>query len=125
MNTARVLLDRLTATTGGALAVLALAAALEAGGDSCFQDGFYHASGRRRILELAAGAVLLVTYGAVVNTPRWDFGRLLGIYVVFFFVVAQVMNGVRFGQAPSLAVWAGGSLIVAGGLVMVLAQRPI
>ena len=122
MNSARILVDRLVATTGGALLVLALAAFLEAGGDSFFQEGFYRAAGSRRVLELILGAAMLASYGAVVNTPRWDFGRLLGVYVVLFFLAAQVLNRVRFGQSPSVAVWAGGALIVAGGLVMVLMQ---
>jgi len=118
MNSVRTVLERLTANPWGALAVLALAAFLEAGGDSFFQQGFYRSTGGRRMLELVCGAVMLVSYGAVVNTPRWDFGRLLGIYVVFFFLVAQGVNRVRFGQSPSLPVWMGGALIVAGGAVM-------
>jgi drug/metabolite transporter superfamily protein YnfA len=118
MNSVRAVVERLTANTWGALAVLALAAFLEAGGDSFFQQGFYRSVGSRRVLELACGAVMLVSYGAVVNTPRWDFGRLLGVYVVFFFLVAQAINRVRFGQSPSLPVWTGGALIVAGGALM-------
>jgi small multidrug resistance family-3 protein len=54
----------------------------------------------------------------MVNLPRWDFGRLIGVYVAVFFVAVQVINRVRFGHAPSLPVYAGGALIVAEGLVM-------
>lgn len=118
MNSIRILVERLVANSWGALAVLALAAFLEAGGDSFFQAGFYRSTGSRRALEIVAGAVMLACYGAVVNTPRWDFGRLLGVYVVFFFLVAQIINRVRFGESPSAPVWAGGALIVAGGAVM-------
>jgi hypothetical protein len=32
--------------------------------------------------------------------------------------MAQVLNRVRFGQSPSVPIYAGGSLIVAGGLVV-------
>jgi drug/metabolite transporter superfamily protein YnfA len=111
-------LDRLVANPMGALAVLTLAAFLEAWGDSFFQVGFYKSSGMGRVLAIVAGAAVLTAYGSVVNVPRWDFGKLLGAYVVLFFIMAQVLNRVRFGQSPSVPIYAGGSLIVAGGLVV-------
>lgn len=111
-------LHRLVSHPAGALSVLALAAFLEVFGDSYFQAGFYDAAGLERVLALLAGVAVLAVYGAVVNVPRWDFGQLLGIYVVLFFVVAQVVNRVRFGHAPTAPVYAGGALIVCGGLVM-------
>jgi small multidrug resistance family-3 protein len=58
-----------------------------------------------------------------VNLPRWDFGRLIGVYILFFFVLAQVLNKVRFGQSPTPPIWVGGTLIVAGGLVMAFWQK--
>lgn len=114
------LVDRLTRNASGALAVLAVAAFLEAFGDSLFQTAFYRASGWQRTAAICAGAVVLACYGATVNLPRWDFGRLIGVYIVFFFVLAQVLNKVRFGQSPSLPIYVGGALIVAGGVVMAL-----
>lgn len=104
----------------GALVVLMTAAFLEAYGDSCFQSGLYRSRGIGRIVVLLTGAAALTFYGLVVNIPRWDFGRLLGIYVVLFFLCAQVIARVRFGQSPSLAVIAGGALITAGGLIITL-----
>jgi small multidrug resistance family-3 protein len=32
--------------------------------------------------------------------------------------MAQILNKVRFGQSPTLPIYAGGGLIVAGGLVI-------
>ena len=113
-------LDRLVANPLGALSMLALAALLEAWGDSFFQTGFYRASGVARVLAFLAGAVALAAYGAVVNIPRWDFGRLIGGYVVLFFLMAQLIARLRFGQSPSPAIYAGGALITAGGLVIAL-----
>lgn len=112
------LVNRLVLNPLGALLFLALAAFLEAYGDSFFQIGFYRSSGWGRAMALLAGVVVLAAYGSAVNVPRWDFGKLLGVYVVLFFLMAQLMNLVRFGQWPTPPIYAGGGLIVAGGLVI-------
>ena len=101
------------------LLLLLLAALLEAGGDALVRHGLRGPEGRRLVWMLAGGAVLFA-YGCAVNTPSWDFGRLLGIYVVFFFVVAQAIGWWAFGQRPGAGVWAGGALIVGGGIVLSL-----
>jgi small multidrug resistance family-3 protein len=93
---------------------------MEVLGDSCFQSAIYRSSGAGRIGWFALGASLLALYGLLVNLPQWDFGKLLGVYVVFFFVAAQVIAKVRFNQPVTLPVRVGGALIVAGGLVMSL-----
>lgn len=111
-------LSRLVSNPFGAMGALALAAFLEALGDSFFQTGFYRATGTGRVVAFVAGAVVLTAYGSAVNAPRWDFGRLIGVYVAMFFLVAQILNKARFGHAPTLPIYAGGSLIVAGGLLM-------
>ena len=111
---------RIVSNPLGALGVLTLAAFLEAFGDSFFQISFYRSSGLGRVLAFAAGAAVLAAYGSTVNAPRWDFGRLLGVYVTLFFVMAQILNKVRFGQAPTPPIYMGGGLVVAGGLLMAL-----
>jgi small multidrug resistance family-3 protein len=116
----RNLLNQIVANRGGALAVLAAAAFLEAYGDSCFQSGLYRSRGVGRILVFLIGAASLIFYGLVVNIPRWDFGKLLGVYVVLFFLCAQLIARVRFGQVPTLAVIAGGVLITAGGMIITI-----
>jgi drug/metabolite transporter superfamily protein YnfA len=95
--------------------LLPLAAILEVGGDALIRLGFTGGGSR----WLAVGALLLVSYGVVVNgNPRVDFNRLLGVYIAVFFFVSQVVGATLFGErlSPSLAL--GGSLIVAGGLVI-------
>jgi hypothetical protein len=101
-----------------AIAILLAAAALEAGGDTLMRMGIKQSTGASRLLFLAAGAIVLTAYGATVNAPDWDFGRLLGLYVVFFFLIAQAMSWVFFNQPPSTATLVGGLLIVAGGAVI-------
>ena len=112
------LLDRVVANPAGALLILSLAAFLEALGDSFFQASFYRSTGGLRVLWFILGALVLASYGSVVNIPRWDFGKLLGVYVVLFFLMAQLLNKVRFQQSPTLPIYVGGTMICAGGLVI-------
>ena len=100
------------------LAVLLVAAILEAAGDAVVRSGLRAPTLPLRLGLFALGGVLLFSYGYVVNTPRWDFGRLLGIYVVLFFVVAQLISWLVFSQPPTRAVWIGGAFVVAGGVIM-------
>jgi len=111
-------LNRLIATPFGAFGVLALAAFLEVFGDACFQSGLYRSVGSARIVWFVAGTAVLASYGLFVNLPQWDFGKLLGVYVALFFVVAQIVAKVRFHQTPTTPIYTGGALIVAGGLVI-------
>jgi drug/metabolite transporter superfamily protein YnfA len=100
--------------------LLFLAACLEAGGDALIRFGLHGHRIVARVGLFLAGAAVLFTYGLVVNAPPWDFGRLLGVYVTLFFVVAQVVNFAIFGVKPELPVLVGGALVVAGGLVITL-----
>ncbi len=86
------------------------------------RNGLRQQTGAARWLTFVVGAAVLFGYGLVVNAPDWDFGRLLGLYVVFFFVTAQLMSWLVFHQAPSSATLLGGALIVAGGVVLGIAN---
>ena len=101
---------------------LLLAAVLETGGDAIIRTALHRPSGISRLLMFGFGAVVLFAYGYTVNAPGWSFGRLLGLYVVFFFVIAQLISWIGFGQRPSLAVLSGGLLIVSGGIVIAAFQ---
>jgi hypothetical protein len=103
-----------------AIGVLLAAAALEAGGDAFMRAGLHSPGRAARLGFFVVAAVTLFSYGWLVNAPDWDFGRLLGVYVVFFFVMAQLVSWIAFHQPPSNTVLAGGVLIVAGGLVVTL-----
>jgi drug/metabolite transporter superfamily protein YnfA len=103
-----------------AITILLLAAILEAGGDALMRIGLHkNLPGQRAIFFLLA-AIVLFAYGWTVNAPPWDFGKLLGMYVVFFFIVAQLISWLVFKQTPSLTLVVGGALICAGGLVISL-----
>src|SRR5581483_8022917 len=105
-----------------AAVLLFVSALLEAGGDAIVRTGL-HSTSIRRVLLFIAGGLVLFAYGYVVNRPPWDFGKLLGVYVVFFFVVAQAIAFFAFGQAPSRGIWIGGALIVAGGIIVAASAR--
>ena len=115
-------LSQLIASPAGTFAVLAFAAYLEVQGDACFQAGLYRSSGTKQVGWFLAGTVVLVCYSLILNASRIDFGRLLGIYVVLFFVVAQVVAKLQFHQSPTRPIQVGGTLVVLGGLVMTFWQ---
>src|SRR5664279_2405742 len=100
-----------------AILLLLGAAILEAGGDWIVRKGI-HASSWQRALWFAAGAAILFAYGWTVNRPPWKFGELLGLYVVFFFLVAQTISYFVLKETPSRPVFVGGLLIAGGGLVI-------
>ncbi len=106
---------------GVAIAILFLAAVLEAGGDAILRKALHTNAPWTRLVLFVVGAAVLFSYDYAVNAPAWDFSSLLGLYVVFVFVVAQLMSWLFFGQAPSVAVMIGGCLIAAGGCVISVA----
>jgi drug/metabolite transporter superfamily protein YnfA len=98
--------------------LLIIAAALEVGGDAVVRLGLKQFSGWPQFATIAAGGIVLLAYGLFVNWSPLDFGRLLGIYVVLFFVVAQLTNLLVFDVRPSASILVGGLCIAAGGLVI-------
>jgi small multidrug resistance family-3 protein len=100
------------------LSILVLAAFLEVGGDALVRRGLQTPASTTRLAFIALGGIVLWSYGYVVNTSAWDFGRLLGVYVVVFFVVAQLISWLAFGQPPSRPVLIGGLFLIVGGGIM-------
>ena len=103
---------------GLALFILFACACLEAGGDALVRRGMRSGAASTRALLYIAAAVVLFAYGWLVNRPPWSFGSLLGLYIVIFFVVAQVVSWAAFGERPGAHILLGGALIVTGGLVI-------
>ena len=112
------ILNAVAGNSAGTLLLLVFAAALEVFGDAFFQTALHRSSGFSRVLSSVSGAALLILYGVIVNLAPWDFGKLLGIYMVFFFIVSQLVAWLRFHQAPTASIYIGGSLIVAGGAII-------
>lgn len=103
-----------------AILVLAAAAVLEAAGDAIMRKALHHPSSIARILLFSLSAAVLFAYGWVVNAPPWDFGKLLGIYVVFFFITAQTVSWLFFRQPLSRSGLIAGLLIIGGGVVFAI-----
>ncbi len=98
--------------------LLLAAAVLEAGGDALVRSGLHAPELWPRAIRITSGGIVLLLYGCLVNAPSWDFGRLIGAYVVFFFLVAQAISWVAFHHPPSASTMLGGTLIIAGGVVV-------
>ena len=90
----------------------------EATGDAIVRKSLYNYVGVARFGFLILGMILLLGYGIFLNLAPVDFGRVVGLYIACLFVVWQIVNCITFKSFPSVQVIVGGSLIVAGGLIV-------
>jgi drug/metabolite transporter (DMT)-like permease len=99
-------------------AALVAAATLEAGGNALLRQGLL----RGWWPLLAAGAATLGLYGLLVNQSglSLDYGRLMGCYIVAFFLVSQILAALIFHDPPSFRMLLGGTLIILGGLAILI-----
>ena len=102
------------------LLILFVAALLEAGGDALVRRGLHMSPAPPRFVFFLMGAAVLFSYGYVVNSSPWKFGDLLGVYVVLFFITAQVISYFAFGETPGKPLLLGGAFIIAGGLIITM-----
>jgi drug/metabolite transporter (DMT)-like permease len=100
------------------VAALIGAATLEAGGNALLRQGLLRAWWPL----LLAGIATLGLYGLLVNQSglSFDFGRLMACYIVAFFLVSQILAALIFGDLPSLRTLLGGTLILLGGLTILI-----
>ncbi len=52
------------------------------------------------------------------NLAPLEFGQVVGLYIATLFIVWQVINYVAFRSLPTTPIVLGGSLIVAGGVIV-------
>jgi drug/metabolite transporter superfamily protein YnfA len=94
------------------------AAILEVGGDAVIRKGLRGGV----IWYILFGFLMLGFYGVVVNTVKWDFSRLLGVYVAVFAVVSVLAGRFLFKEAIPVTTWVGLAIIVVGGAVIQTGQ---
>ena len=99
-------------------AFLVAATLLESSGDALVRVGLFDRRGVARAAILCGGAVLLFCYGVLLNLAPMPFEKVVGIYIATLFVVWQAVSFFAFGATPTAAVLVGGTLIVAGGLLV-------
>ena len=100
------------------LGLLIVATLLESSGDALLRSGMFQRVGLDRLPALVAGALMLVAYGVLLNLAPLPFERVVGIYIATLFVVWQVVSFFAAGTMPTMPVVIGGSMIVAGGLLV-------
>jgi len=104
----------LNAMKHAAWLVFLVAALLEVCGDALIRKGLQV----RGAIFVAAGFLILGTYGIVVNTVKWDFSRLLGVYVAVFATASVLFGRYVFQETVPPATWIGLAVIIAGGLII-------
>ena len=89
-------------------------ALLEVGGDAVVRRGLRGAN----VIIILSGGLMLAAYGLLVNMVRWDFSKLLGVYVAIFALVSVMCGRFVFGESIPNSTWAGLAIIIAGGMVI-------
>ncbi len=94
--------------------VFLAAAMLEVAGDAAIRQGLWG----RGIAFVCGGVLALGCYGIIVNLVRWDFSKLLGVYVAVFALISILCGRFVFRETVPLSTWIGLALIILGGLVI-------
>jgi len=99
--------------------IFVVAALLEISGDAMIRKGL-RGSG---ILFISIGFIILGSYGLVVNSVKWDFSKMLGVYVGFFATGSILYGRFVFKETIPSSTWAGLIVIVLGGLIIQFGQK--
>ena len=94
--------------------IFVIAAILEVGGDAVVRHGLRGRSAGWILL----GCATLAGYGLVVNSVKWDFSKLLGVYVGFFALGSILFGKYALREMIPCSTWLGLALILLGGLVI-------
>jgi small multidrug resistance family-3 protein len=90
------------------------AALLEVGGDAIIRKGL-RGSG---LIMILSGAAMLGCYGVIVNTVKWDFSKMLGVYVAIFALVSVLFGKSLFKENIPGSTWIGLVVIICGALII-------
>jgi len=95
------------------------AAVLEVGGDALIRRGLRGSSAA----FIVGGCLTLSCYGVLVNIVKWDFSKILGVYVAFFALISVLTGRVIFREDVPVSTWLGLVFIITGGLIIQFGQR--
>ncbi len=95
------------------------AAILEVGGDAVVRKGLRGAG----LVMITTGFAMLGCYGLVVNMVKWDFSKLLGVYVAIFALVSILVGKFFFKESIPSSTWAGLAVIVCGAAIIQFGER--
>jgi drug/metabolite transporter superfamily protein YnfA len=70
------------------------------------------------ILLIIVGFFVLGCYGLVVNQVKWDFSKLLGVYVGVFATISVLFGRFAFKESVPASTWIGLVVIILGGLII-------
>jgi small multidrug resistance family-3 protein len=94
--------------------VFVVAACLEMTGDAVVRRGVRGGG----LAWFLAGCALLAGYSLLVNSVRWDFSKLIGVYVAFFALASVLCGQFILKEHVPPSTWVGVAVIVAGGLII-------
>ena len=100
------------------LAFIIAATIFEAVGDAIMRIALHYPVMPSRVFLFALATLLLALYGASLNLAPVEFAEATGIYIASLFVAFQAVNYAFFHHKPTPAVLVGGSLIIAGAVVV-------
>ncbi|HME45799.1 MAG TPA: hypothetical protein VKF36_22105 [Syntrophorhabdales bacterium] len=95
------------------------AAILEVCGDAVVRKGLRGKS----LFAILSGCAMLGCYGVVVNTVKWDFSRLLGVYVSVFALISVLFGRLIFKERIPNATWVGLAIMIVGGLIIQFGKK--
>ena len=101
--------------------ILLIAAGLEVYGDALIRKGFTKGE---PFWWIIVGFFVIGLYGVILNLlyhmdeTKWDFAKLLGIYVAFFALISVLAGRFCYHETIPLSTWVGIFVIVAGGLII-------
>ena len=90
------------------------AAILEVSGDAVVRKGLRGSS----LIIIMLGCAMLGAYGIVVNTVKWDFSKLLGVYVAVFALISILFGHFVFKENIPNTTWIGLAVIISGALII-------
>ncbi len=95
------------------------AAVLEVGGDAVVRKGLRG----NNLMIIMIGFAVLGSYGVVVNMVKWDFSKLLGVYVAIFAVISILFGRFVFQENIPNSTWIGLTVIICGGMIIQFGNR--